>query len=371
MDVLRASLRGKRVLLAMLSDLAHTSRANRLHSFLKSCDCELHVMSADPARGEEQFQVLPRPGLRAKVVALLRLLLGQHDDYLRKRWEIEPGPKDQYDIVVCHDILLLPYIRRNLAGARLIVDLREYYPEHFEHDWFWRLTFGRLNHFVCHHYLSNDDANRTVSEGLRELYLNEYSIEATVAPSYADYHNLQPSPVDEDHITLVHHGNASPNRRLENMIRMMAHLEDRFYLHLYLVKKDERYYRELKEMSSASTRVTLHEPVPFTELITELNRYDIGLFLAPPATSNLDNSLPNKIFEYMQARLAVVVSPLSEMKSFFRDAEFGVVAQGETPAEHARAIETIPVSAISRMKGAADRAAKLAHSDHYIALMLG
>nr|WP_252865154.1 hypothetical protein [Mobiluncus mulieris] len=55
--------------------------------------------------------------------------------------------------------------------------------------------------------------------------------------------------------------------------------------------------------------------VPYHELIPTLNRYDLGIHNLPPVNFNNHWALPNKFFDFVQARLGMVVGPSPEMVS--------------------------------------------------------
>ena len=65
--------------------------------------------------------------------------------------------------------------------------------------------------------------------------------------------------------------------------------------------------------TSAPPHVTLHEPVAPDALISALAAFDVGLVIDRPETENARLALPNKLFEYLMAGLAVVVPDVPAM----------------------------------------------------------
>ena len=53
--------------------------------------------------------------------------------------------------------------------------------------------------------------------------------------------------------------------------------------------------------------VRVEPPVPPAQLVSALAAYDVGLVIDRPLTDNARLALPNKLFEYLMAGLAVVV----------------------------------------------------------------
>ena len=65
--------------------------------------------------------------------------------------------------------------------------------------------------------------------------------------------------------------------------------------------------------SSAPAHVTMHDPVEPDALIGALVPFDVGLVIDRPETENARLALPNKLFEYLMAGLAVVVPDVPAM----------------------------------------------------------
>jgi hypothetical protein len=122
------------------------------------------------------------------------------------------------------------------------------------------------------------------------------------------------------------------------MIEAMRHLDERFTLDFVLVPSVPRYLEQLKSAAGADRRIRFLPPVAMQELPRFLNGYDAGIYLLPPNNFNNRFSLPNKFFEFVQARLAIVVGPSPEMAAQVRRHDMGVVAEDFTPAAFARAV---------------------------------
>ena len=60
----------------------------------------------------------------------------------------------------------------------------------------------------------------------------EYGTAPQVVTNAPAYEDLAPQAVDPGRIRIIHHGAASPSRRIELMIDMMDHLDHRFHLDL-------------------------------------------------------------------------------------------------------------------------------------------
>ena len=89
-----------------------------------------------------------------------------------------------------------------------------------------------------------------------------------------------------------------------------------------------------------------------------LNKFDIGVFLLPPVNFNYRNALPNKLFEFVQARLAVAIGPTPEMARLVQKHDLGLVSPDFTPESLAGLLAGLTHERVRELKMNADRAAK-------------
>jgi hypothetical protein len=269
---------------------------------------------------------------------------------------------ERFDLVVCHDLDLLPLATGIAGSGRLVFDAREYYPRHFEDRLTWRLLYGPMNRRLCRDYLPACDLVLTVSDGLAAEYRRVFGVAPRVVPSLPPFHDLQPSPVDPGRVRLVHHGWANRSRRIEGMIRMMDHVEPRFALDLILMPMADGYDRFLQREAADRGNVRILPPVPYEQLIPSTNHYDVGVFLCPASTFNLRHALPNKLFEFIQARLAVAIGPSPEMRAVVERHGCGTVAPDFEPRSLAANLNALSAEAIRGMKARAHEAAATLHA---------
>jgi hypothetical protein len=172
-------------------------------------------------------------------------------------------------------------------------------------------------------------------------------------PFYAE---LEPRPVGE-RLRMVHFGWADPARRLEDMIEMMRFLDGRFTLDLVLVERAGGYVRRLQRLGADDPRIRFLPPVGMSELPAFANGYDVGVYLLNAGSFNRRFALPNKIFEFVQARLAVAVGPSEEMARVVREHDLGVVAADHRPESLAEALGALDAQRVWEYKQRAHAAA--------------
>ncbi|MCR9132595.1 MAG: hypothetical protein NXI08_08475 [bacterium] len=243
------------------------------------------------------------------------------------------------DLIVVEEIELLPIaFDLKYSGAKIILDLRDFY---------WRddtvpsrlvlnPVKSLLNNLAwAHHVLRKDiykkylvrvDQVLTVCEGHADLLQRLLNIDAVVFRSTVNYcDHIEPNFRESgETVKLVYHGAAYRRRGLDQLIDAVNKADSKIHLHLYLTDPEAGYLDELK--SFASNRVHFHEPVEYNVLVKTMNQYDAGIIFYPPYDSSLEHSLPNKFFEYIQSRLAVISGPSFDMSKIINSFGIGTVS---------------------------------------------
>lgn len=362
------------VLVVSFSPLDHDPRVRRQLFALSERGCQLTAAGyTDPnIDGVAYWPVKCGPsGLAQKLFKVLLLKLRLFSLYYRRMdavrglvrvWEQENRPA--FDLVVANDIDALPVALELANGAPVFFDAHEFSPGEWG-SWTFDFIFRRYRQWQCSKYLGKATAMSTVCLGIAETYAKEFGIGVPEvimnAPRYSD---IRPKPVDHARIRLVHHGAALVDRRLEVMIDMLSLLDERFSLDFYLMTdfaKGAGYRDELKSRADAlhlGDRVSFLDPVPTEDIPATISQYDIGVYPLQPKCLNEELALPNKFFEFIQARLAIAIGPSTEMARVLREHDLGVVAEDFSAEAMAKAISSLTPQDIQRFKGNADVAAK-------------
>ncbi len=261
----------------------------------------------------------------------------------------------KFELVITNDIDTLP-LALKLKGegiARYVIfDAHEFYPEIYSNR-LWLFVKGRYYESLCRTYISQADAMTVISstmlEQYREFMDNKLPSNIFVLPNYAIYHDLKPTAVKPP-VKLVHHGVGGRARKLHLLLDMMHYLPTNDYrLDMYIIPTQPSYLRTLQARKPSNVRIL--EPVPMTELIPTLNRYDIGISLLP-LRGQYKTALPNKFFQYVQARLALIVSASTEMRAYIEQYGFGLYVETvePQPSEIAKLISTLSPERIMAYK---------------------
>lgn len=304
-----------------------------LRGLLSKANALAHAL--DEQRYKER-QILARPEIARAISSLLR-----HD----------------FDLIIANDLSALPLAFAVKKNAKILYDAHEYSLDQNDSKK-WKTTQLPYNKYLLDKYLPNIDGFMVTCDGSGQLYSTLYKVPAPVVVMNTPYyHELKPTRRDDGKIRLVHHGIAGYQRRLNLLIEAMKHLDESYTLDFYLMANSTPCLAELKKSAEANPRIRFNDPVPMQDLPMVLNQYDVGIAVFPPITKNLELALPNKFFEYLQARLAVSIGPSVEMERIVREYDLGVVSRDFTAVEIARSIARIKSSNIMEYKKNVDKVA--------------
>ncbi len=266
------------------------------------------------------------------------------------------GRARTFDVVLADDIDTVPLALDLEAPAGVHADLHEYHPRQNEENRRWRLFVAPYYRWLVRTYGTRADSVTTVGEGIAREYRMRFGIRAGVVVNAPHFVDLEPTPVAAP-LRLVHSGNAQ-RHRLDVILEAMDLVTAPMTLDLYLMSNDPGYLEELRVRYAASDRVRIHPPVAPHELPATLNAHDVGVYVLPPVSFNHLWALPNKVFDFVQGRLALVVGPSPEMAALVRRHGLGVVTDDFTPQALARALDSLDPESVRGWKAASHRAAR-------------
>ncbi|MFD1507193.1 glycosyltransferase family 1 protein [Georgenia yuyongxinii] len=265
-------------------------------------------------------------------------------------------PRGHFDVVLADDVDTVPLALHLAPRGGVHADLHEYAPREKEDLLRWRMFVGPYMAWLCRKYVTQCSSVTTVGQGIADEYARVFGIPATVVTNAAPYVDLEPVEAGNP-IRLVHSGNAMRARGLVELVDAVVRARADVTLDLYLMPTERDLLDELAARSAGSGRVTIHEPVPYAELVGTLNQYDVGVHVLPPVNFNNKWALPNKVFDYVQARLGLLVGPSPEMAHMVREHGLGVVTEDFTTEATIAAIEALTPERVAAMKQAAHASA--------------
>jgi len=275
--------------------------------------------------------------------------------------------------VILHETVFLPSLVKikNKLGLKIILNAHEYYPAEFEEDKGWKKKWQPYYIAVYKSFLKEVDLFINVCDTIADKCFVEFGKESIVIPNAALYKNIAPKDNRaQEIIRMIYHGNCNKGRKIEEMIEVARLLGQEYSLDLMFAHKEDEYSNWIKELSDKTENVYLIPAVRFDEIIERINEYDFGIYILAADSFNNKAALPNKFFEYIQARLCIAISPTLEMKKITEQYDLGVVSDNFSAQSLVQKIGELSKEDIYQYKLNADKAAQELSAEHYNQLFL-
>jgi hypothetical protein len=263
---------------------------------------------------------------------------------------------EQFDVVIANDIDTVGAALALEPGWGVHADLHEYAPRQKDDNRRWRLFVSPFVRWMCRRFLPGAKSITTVGAGIAREYERRFGVRAEVVTNSAPYADVSPTPVHAP-IRLVHSGACLPGRGIDQIVEAVERTTTPVTLDLYLMPNDPGFLERLKDRAAGNDRIRLHDPVPYSALLDTLNANDVGVHVLPPVNFNNAWALPNKFFDYVQARLGVITGPSPEMKSVIDQRGVGAVAAGFGADDLVRVFDGLTPETVAQWKQASDAAA--------------
>jgi hypothetical protein len=301
----------------------------------------------------EKIYWVPQFSLMRKIKRAAQYYFRSYDGFYwdAVRLELRSKLNDlQPDVIIANDIHTLPLALSLKSTYGVLFDAHEFHPEEFTDQLKWKLFDKPYLSYLCRKYIPQAKEFTTVSNGIAERYHSFCGRKPSIVTNASKYQDLQPSELQKGVIRIIHHGAALRSRNLEEMIDTARILGEGYTLDMMLTKADADYYKEINAKAKHISNVRFIDAVPFDNICSVLNKYDIGLFLLPPSNVNYLHALPNKIFEFVQARLCIAVSPSPEMSQVVKEYDLGIISADFTSGSMATAIKKLSPEKVRHYK---------------------
>lgn len=254
----------------------------------------------------------------------------------RRRQLLDATLAERPDIVVAREWRTLPVAMkvRERTGARVVMDSPELSSEELVERRIWRWFFRPTVTAIEGRFLPVLDlvtaVNGPIADALQQEYgLRHRPLVVRNVPPY-ETHALRPIGAVTKAIYL---GGLAPGRGLEAVIDSVAAWPTNWTLTM-MGPAEPAYLAGLRERAArAGDRIIFRPPVPLTEMVAEAAHYDVGIFAHQPNGRQADLALPNKLFEYLMAGLAVCVSDMTAMREVVAQTGAGVLIEAPFDAE--------------------------------------
>jgi len=248
----------------------------------------------------------------------------------------------RFDIVVANDLDTLPgcFLPAFIKRKKIVYDSHEYFTEVPE------LISRKLPkitwQIIERLFLPRIKYSYTVSESIAETYNNKYGISMRVIRNvpYCISNIITDRIKENDKRIILYQGSLNVGRGLEQMIDAMQFVDNatfRIIGHGDIID----ILKQRIAQRGLESKVELHGRIPFEDLFEETCKADLGIALEENIGLNYYYALPNKLFDYIQARVPVLISPFPEMQKIVKKYDIGTVYNHQHPEALAKKINEI------------------------------
>ncbi len=250
------------------------------------------------------------------------------------------------DILLANDLdTLLPnYIISRLFNKKLVYDSHELFTEVPELTSRPKVKNVWLN--IENHIFPKLKNVYTVNNKIAEFYTSKYKVPVNVirniAPKFnSNYNSALAKKIKGDKKMLILQGSGiNVDRGAEEAVLMMKYLKNHI---LYIIGSGD-VFEKLKQIISENKlekKVFIKSKMTYEQLMEYTKIADLGLSLDKATNLNYEYSLPNKIFDYIQAETPVLVSNREVIASLVEKNKIGFISKTHQPEELAKIITSI------------------------------
>ena len=246
------------------------------------------------------------------------------------------------DILLANDLdTLLPnFLTSKLQRKKLIFDSHELFSEIPElvNRQLVKKVWLSLESFI----IPKLKHNYTVCESIANHYKEKYNTTFQVVRNLPVQKKIIPSELNfkTDKKTIIYQGAVNIGRGLELMIDTMKYLDD----YLFLIVGAGDIIDDLKDkviLQKMSEKIFFYGKVTPNDLHRITPNAILGISFEEDLGLNYRYALPNKIFDYIQAEIPILISDLPEMKQIVTNYKVGEIIEKRTPKKIAQQITSL------------------------------
>lgn len=242
------------------------------------------------------------------------------------------------DILVSNDLdtLLANYIVSKLKGAELVYDSHELFTEvpELENNSFAKNTWLRLEKWIVPKLRYAITVNQSIADILQKRYGTRFMVLRNIPYRYKPVEKKSRKdlglPLDKKIIILQGNG-INISRGAEEAVEAMKYITVPSILLIIGNGDVIPILKQTVENEKLQGRVIFKERLPYQELMQYTRNADLGITFDKGNNLNYYYSLPNKIFDYIQAGIPVLSSRLPELERIIHEYEIGGLIENHHP----------------------------------------
>lgn len=259
------------------------------------------------------------------------------------------------DVVHCHDIYTLPIgemvIKKLGKHIKLVYDSHELWSQASNNLSMPKILIKIQNKLEsriikkCHKVI-------TVSESIVKYLKKEYKLQEqpilirnippkwNIAEKRKVFH--EEFNIDLSKKIVLYQGVIGEGRGIEKLIESMNYINKNNIILVFMGNGNKiDHYKNLTKELGVSDKVYFHKAVDPSILKMYTSSADLGVSMIKNICLSYYYSLPNKMFEYIQAEIPVICSNYPDMEGIVREYKVGETADPNSSEEIARSIEKV------------------------------
>ena len=233
------------------------------------------------------------------------------------------------------DTILPTYFISRLKGSRMVFDSHEYFTETPELVGRPKVqkVWKKIEGFV----VPKLPEMITVCDSIADLFREKYGVKCHVIRNIPPRKALPPKgdklalglPTDK-HLLILQGSGINIQRGAEELVQSMQFLDDCF---LMIIGGGDvlPILKQMVEKLNITDRVHFFPRMPYQQMMAYTQLAELGFCLDKDTNLNYRFSLPNKLFDFIQAGVPIVASHLTEIEKIIRQYDIGLFIGNHEP----------------------------------------
>ncbi len=243
------------------------------------------------------------------------------------------------DILLSNDLdtICANFFASKLKKSKLIYDSHEIFTEVPELNGrpFVKFIWLLIERF----FIKKIQTSYTVSDSFSKYYSQKYGISMSVISNFPLSRIVTESVKKTTQKKIIYQGAINKDRGIYLMVETMLYVNAKLYIvgDGDLLPKIQEHVKRL----SLENKVIFLGKIPFNDLFKITHSADLGLSFEDNTCLSYRYSLPNKIFDYINAEIPILVSDLPEFRNIIEADNIGKVIRKRNPKDVSRQINDI------------------------------